>query len=318
MADRRVIAWAEPGQRPLIEDAVHRAGLDIAGVGGATLAAASELADALGVERLTDLRQTLHRDDVDLLWLASPEPIGADERRLIREVGLTVVSTEPRPMEIADLVLDPAEASTAMFVPLMRRSPGYRTALDTIDEFGQRQLIQITLGSGPGEGTLFARLFDAMDLLETLCGPADGIDAALAGPQASFPESLADLRGHMTLNVRFAKGRCASIAVSDRAGSWSRAVTIVGPAGRLRIDDVDHEWIGADGETVEAATPREPVTAGALVGEQMIRAMETRDACGDRPPDTARLLALCEAARLSCRTGQGETPQKLLEMLSRP
>ncbi len=317
MAHRRVIAWAEPGQRQLIEDAVDRAELDIAGVGGGTLAAASELADALGVDRLTDLRQALHRDDFDLLWLVSPEPIGADERRLIRELGMAAVSSEPRPMEIADLVLDPAEASTAMFVPLMRRSPGYRAALDTIDEFGQRQMIQITLGSGRGEGSLFARLFDAMDLLETLCGPADGIDAALAAAPASFPESLADLRGHMTLNVRFAKGRCASIAVSDRAGSWSRMLTIVGPAGRLRIDDVGHEWIGADGETVEARPPTEPVTAGALIGEQMIRVLESRDPCGDRPPDTARLLAWCEAARLSCRTGQGETPQKLLEMLSR-
>ena len=109
-------------------------------------------------------------------------------------------------MVIADLIMDPLEAATATFVPLMRRSPGYRAALETIEEFGQRQLIDIAVGSGPGQGTLFARLFDAMDLLETLCGPAEGIDAALAAPPTSFPESLADLRGHMTLNVRFAKG----------------------------------------------------------------------------------------------------------------
>lgn len=37
----------------------------------------------------------------------------------------------------------------------------------------------------------------------------------------------------------------------------------------------------------------------------------------DAPPDNARLLALCESARLSCRTGQGETPGKVMEMMSR-
>ena len=37
----------------------------------------------------------------------------------------------------------------------------------------------------------------------------------------------------------------------------------------------------------------------------------------DPPPDTARLLALCEAARLSARTGGPETPEKVIEMLRR-
>ena len=122
----------------------------------------------------------------------------------------------------------------------------------------------------------------------------------------------------MTLNVRFARGCCACVAASAGAGAWFRRVTICGPGGRLRIGDLDHEWMGADGETIEPATPKDAATAGARIGEQMIRVLEDLDAGSDPPPDTARLLALCEAARLSCRTGQGETPQKLLEMLSRP
>jgi len=38
----------------------------------------------------------------------------------------------------------------------------------------------------------------------------------------------------------------------------------------------------------------------------------------DTPHDMAFILALCEAARLSCRTGQGESPANILTMLKSP
>ena len=52
-----------------------------------------------------------------------------------------------------------------------------------------------------------------------------------------------------------------------------------------------------------------------LVGEQIVRLLEGIDH-DDVPPNFARLLALCEAARLSCRTGQAESPSRMLAMLS--
>ena len=319
----RIIAWAERGQETLLRDAIHQAELELIAIGSVSSAAADALSKALDVPRVDDLRQAIQREDVDLLWLAAPQRLETDERRLIREVGIRTISNEPRPVEIADLISNREEATTATFVPLMRRGPGYRRAMDALDEFAAVQCVNVCLGCAPGDGSLLARLFDAMDLVDTICGTAETIDAALAGPLSAVPESPADLHGHMTANIRFAENCCASISVSDCAGAWFRRLTVLGEKGRLSIDDGGYEWIDEHGEPLETAAGSHRFSPGELIGMQMTRLLEQRDAAAPAssafvPPDTARLLALCEAARLSCRTGDGETPQRLLEMLSKP
>jgi hypothetical protein len=277
---------------------------------------------ALAVPRVDDLRQAVLREDVDVLWLAAPQRIEAGQRRLIREVGRPVVSSEPRPVAVADLLMNPQESKTTHFVPLFRHSPGYRGAMEMIEEFGRPHCAAVEFHSAGGEGTLFARLFDAVDVLEALCGPAETIDAALAGAPGAggaVPESLEHLHGHLTANLRFADDCCAGLVVSDAAGSWRRRLTLLFRTGRLAITDTGSEFTTADGGGVESHPDEPTPRPGALVGMQITRLLERRDGSAiTPPPDTTRLLVLCEAARLSCLTGQGETPARLLEMLSKP
>jgi hypothetical protein len=323
MSDRpRLIAWVERGQEKVVIDAVAAADLHLIGIGATATATADAMSLALAVPRVDDLRQAILREDADVLWLVAPERIEADERRLIREVGRPAISSEPRPVAVADLLMNPEEATTAHFVPLFRRSPGYRGAMDLIEEFGRPQCAAVEFCSTGGEGTLFARLFDAVDAVEALCGPAETIDAALAGaPGAAgaVPESLEHLHGHLTASIRFADDCCAALVASDAAGAWRRRLTLLSRAGRLTITDAGSAFISADGRRIESHPDDDPLSPGALIGMQIMRLLEHRDASATAlPPDTTRLLALCEAARLSCRTGQGETPARLLEMLSKP
>jgi hypothetical protein len=174
----------------------------------------------------------------------------------------------------------------------------------------------VFLRSGPGQGTLFARLFDAMDLVFTLCGVVETMDAALATPLPGVPDTLAGLHGHLTLNMRFPGNRCACVAVSDRAGAWFRGVTVLGDGGCLRINDSGFDWIAPDADVLESHHDDRILSVGELVGEQISRLLKRLDV-NEAPPDNARLLALCEAARLSCRTGQGEAPRKMFEMMKR-
>jgi predicted dehydrogenase len=314
----RLIAWAVPDQETLVTDAVREGGFTLVGVGGPVRARTAELAKTLDVEAFADVRQAIQRDDVDLLWVAAPEKLDADARRLIRRLGRRVVSTEPRPVDIADLTRDPDEAATAVFVPLMRRSPGFLRVRDALDEFGPPECVNIAMGCGPGEGTLFARLFDAMDLLDHLAGPAVGVDAAVVPSEGGVPESLAALRGHLTANVRLAEGGCVCVSATDRAGSWFRRVTLVGRGGVLHVDDVGYEWTDAEGAVLEPGREPTRLTAGAIAARHMRRVLERVDAGMDPPPETARLLSLCEAARVSARTGQVVAPERLLEALRRP
>ena len=117
--------------------------------------------------------------------------------------------------------------------------------------------------------------------------------------------------------MRFKSNRCACAALSDSAGSWFRGVTVLGEGGCLRISDGGFDWINPAGKTIESHQAHSLHTPGELVGMQIARMFDAIDST-DAPPDNGDLLSLCEAARLSCLTGQNESPQRLMEMLSRP
>jgi hypothetical protein len=170
---------------------------------------------------------------------------------------------------------------------------------------------------GLGHGTLTARLFDAMDVVLDLCGPIEAVNAALSGPLQNVPDELPDLRGHMTINIRFKPNRCACAALSDSAGGWFRGITVLGDGGCMRISETGFEWIGPDGTMIDQLHEPPQRTPGGQIGLQIRRVLDGKDH-SQSPPDCLTLVTLCEAARLSCLTGQDETPAKLKEMLARP
>jgi hypothetical protein len=294
----RIAVWADPAQEALVEAAVRRGRFELI---------ALEPAGSAGIRELV-------RHDADLLWLAAAAALGPDELAVLRDASVPVVSSLPVPGSASEIARDPRLAEAARFVPLMRHSPGYRAAREVFEPFGRRQSVNVVACSAVGEGTLFARLFDAVDLVEALCGPAEELDAALWRPLPGVPETPLGLHGHLTVNVRFADNRCASATASDLGGRWSRRVTVLGEGGRLDIDDAGFEWISPEGETVDAHRDRKKLGPGDLVGLQARRLLDGADAA-ETPPDGARLLALCEAVRLSARTAAPEAPHKIIHML---
>jgi hypothetical protein len=313
MTDRaRVIAWADPGQENLLETAAREADVEIVGVGSPRPGGGASMSAVLGVPRVFDLRAAV-RGEADLLWLTTSARMEADERRLARDSGVRTASTEPRPMSMDELLVDPAEATTADVVPLFRHCAGFRLAADACAEFGARACITVFSGGRREDGTLLARMHDAMDVVLALGGTVEGIDAALAGPLTTVPEFLGELQGHLTANLRCAEGSVASIVASDTAGGWRRQVGILGPGGCLRIGEADYEWIGPDGAAIETGGTEATLTPGALAGRAIARLLDGGDMT-TAPADITSLLALCETARLSARTGQVERPRRLLEM----
>lgn len=318
MSDAQPIAiWAGPNQEPLIDDALATTNFVVAAIGSDDVALASNLATRFGAERLTELRRTARFENADLLWLAAPTGEDGDAALRTRESGPAVVATsEPIPTTVSS-AMNVGSADPAIFVPLFRRAPGFSAAKDLFDDFGTASCVNVFFRSGPGEGSLFARLFDAMEIVDGLCGAAEVMHASLVSPHDRVPDALENLTGHLTLNMHFADNRCACVAVSDRGGRWFRGVTLLGDGGCLRISDTNCEWIGPDGATVDEYRDDAPATCGALVGRQLLRALDRLDTA-DPPLNMPRLLALCEATRLSCRTGQAEAPRKMLQMLKGP
>lgn len=316
-APQRVIVWAEPAQERLIRDAIDAADLELIAVGGTTPVAAARVAELFNVPAVMDLRAAVQREDVDSLWLAAAEPVDASFCAMLKERQIACFTSMPPAVSLADLISGEIDAGLVQLAPMMRRSPGFRAAESVLGSFGEIECAAVEFRSGAGEGALLTRLCDAFDVTTRLLGEAAALDAASFTPPGGSADSLAALRGHMTTNLRARGPGCAAVLVSDRGGGWLRRITVLGPAGSLVIDDAGFTWQGVRGEPIDAQRIEPVPSPGELIGRQIRRTLDHLDV--DLPPlDLPRLLALAEAARLSCRTGQPEAPARMLEILGRP
>lgn len=215
----------------------------------------------------------------------------------------------------------------ATFAPSFRRGPAMRAAADVLGQLGAVHTVSVEFLSGRGEGPLGARLFDAAETVCSLLGDAESVDAMYVWPgrgkivHPTVGESLRGLSGMMTVNIRFADGRAASIVAGDHAvgcGRWSRRACIVGEKGRLIVHDDGFELFGADGRTFDRSAPVLPAPesqslAGAVLADQLRRLLEMAPPVVP-PTDYARILSVTGAILLSARTGEVESPETILRM----
>lgn len=345
-----VLAWLEPSQQPLLEAVAARAKLRIVGAGSPASSARAGAIRIEGAQEFTDLRSVLTSTEAAAVLLmtgAGAEPIAATGEqsplrdaellRLCQSRSMAVLPLEPLPSSAADLAaLAPAANSEhwgwTPMLPLLARSRVFFDAAEALQAFGPPRTLSISFWSGPGQGSLASRLFDASLLAHTLLGVPESIDASVvtrvsvSGVRMAPGETLRDLRGDLTANLRYAGAKAASFSLSDRGGRWFRGVSIVGDAGRLRFDEKCFEHITVEGTTADssapprrrsgsAAVPPELADVGAAeaIAEAISRALDPH-ALKAPPLDLAAVLATCDAAILSARTGQPESPATILRM----
>ena len=230
--------------------------------------------------------------------------------------------------------LEPLERPTSAHQPVHQlgsfvRSRGFRAALQILDDFGPITSLHVTCHGGAGQGSLYARLFDAVSTVLTILGDPDMIDAMLvppvhpAGVEAArplpdtLPEGLSQLTGDLGALIRCQPRGLATISASDRA-CWERSVRVLGAAGTVLIDQVGVAWTDPSGKVIEDQ-PRERdgfQNACKQVAEEVDQWVG-----GQLDPvrevDSGLAIATCEATRLSCRTREPESTQKVRELLSR-
>ena len=356
------LLWIEPEQADFFRVACDAAGLAIAHAGTPVAGKSREVAELLGAEPMDDLRASLARAENVLVVLGTTAGVDAsgngetDSLLGCLDRGLSIASLEPLPASILDvrasafgtseedgmgLSLGPEPAPApglddgeelASFVPLARLSRSVRDAAEVIAQLGALRMVSVQALSGPGQGSLGARVYDSMELVLWLLGQPDRVDAAYVAPPVArgrgvhqLPgESLRGLEGDLCANMRFADGRAASVVASSLAGRWSRTITLVGENGRVRIYDDGLEWIGPDGRIIDAtrdtarvrgsAATEQPIgPAVRAVADQLTRLADT-DRAPDAPTNLTAVLAATGAALLSARTGEGESPDTILRM----
>ncbi len=336
------LAWLRPNQAPLLAAVARLANLRLLAAGSPASEARSAPADSDGEEAFTDLRSALTTTEAGLvLLLAGPGPEafggGADQApiadleilRLCHARGAALLSLDPIPSSTNDLASLSApgvgeSSRRPPMIPLLTQSKVFADALEAIESLGQPRTVSLSFWSGAGEGSLGARLFDAVLVIHTLLGAPESIDAtvvtrvAASGVRMAPGETLRDLRGDLTANLRFPGAKAACLTLSDRGGPWRRGVSIVTDAGRIRLDEEGFEHIDAGGATIDSTapageSPRPGPRAAPAIASAIVRALDPH-APRSAPIDLPSVLATCEAALLSARTGQPESPVTILRM----
>jgi len=331
--------WARPEQTGPIRRAVERAGVSIVGAGCPDPTRGSEVAAALGCDHIDDLRRMLSAESPDLVLLADPGGFGdrdletdlvALQQAHSRETA--VATLEPIPAEAtvvsgtswSDSLQSGALSQFVQQVPLLRHTRVIEELAASLETFGRIRSMSCSLMSPAILGSLGARLFDTMDLVRTLVGVPETIDAsyAAASSRAGLHElpgqSLRGLHGILTIHARMPDGRGAIVQVSDQAGRSTLAMNLVGAEGNIELTDRGFTRYDADGAEIDACViERDAGTdpTEARLSEQLIQLCSGVASTTRAPVDHASVLAMGHTTLLSARTGQGETPETIRRLL---
>jgi len=211
----------------------------------------------------------------------------------------------------------------ALLAPLSRFARPVRELLEILPTIGAPRALSIHSFGTPAHGSLGARLFDAADLAVLLMGPAlpEAVHAVYTTPAPGArgvhtappaPDHIRGLDGDVSASLRFDGNRAATITASNRAGSHALALTLLTESATVSVR-ADRLTVHHHGEGVipvaPAARPDEDPFVEALA-TQLTRYMDSGVGLAGQV-DFAATLALCQAALLSARTGEPESPSTM-------
>lgn len=334
---KQVAVWVSPERESLVREVAQACEMTISHAGAPDASQTRRVAGDLGAAVEDDLRRLIvdppgdRESQPGLVLIADLAPETELDARHIAQAaarGGKVATLEPLPHSALTLTgggwmegVNAAALSARRFVPAMRLGRAMREAREVLEHFAEPSAGMVESVCGPQEGSLGARLFDAMDVVLSVMGEAETVMASFtsaiegaAGAVGAPGESLLGLAGTMGVTLRFAGGRTATVFASDRAAAWRRSVTLLGAKGRLTVKDDGFEWRDATGAVVDASKAWEsPVRAASVIAEAVARFADPR-APQDAPGDLVGALSMCQAALLAARTGQAESPATIRRM----
>ena len=311
------LVWADARCADLVGQVLGRMKqAHVLAVGGPRKAQVAELAGSHDAPLEDDLRKMLIERPAAYLLLATAAGVAPGDLAQARAAATVVLAIEP-PAFAAEVSPTHSGGPPALIAtPWLRMSRTWLSAADPQQALGELRSMQMTAVGPPGAGSLLARLYDALEAVIHLLGPPETIDASLtgaAGSSATAAEDLRTLSGSLTAHLRFANDRAAVLHVADRAAMWRRHMLVIGSDGVLDWSDAAYRLTGPTGAEVDQTPPAHDQTDPIdLIVRQWQRLID--GSVAPASVDARTILACCQAAALSCRTGQLESPGTFLRM----
>ncbi len=337
MTQPRCVLWTNPDQASSLAGVLGGAGIDLIGAGCPDSARTGQVATEIGCDPVDDLRQALTTLDTDMILLGGagafgeePNDADLDALRAAHARNVCVATLDPIPAtasgiagtNFAEVLHQGVLGSFASFVPLIRYRPIVAELTSVLETYAPVRSAMLRF-TGPSDlGSLGARLFNMLDLTRWLIGVPSVIEAAYVSPRAGrgmhpLPgETLRNLHGEITMNLRFSDGRCASVYLSDQFHMSDVEMTLASAEGHISLDQHGFRWLNPTGNQVDSHESPDATLntdAGAL---QSGLAELCAGVAPSRPPiDYSSVLSMTHAALLSTRTGQGESPHDVEQLM---
>ncbi|MHA7812496.1 MAG: hypothetical protein ACX94C_03750 [Phycisphaerales bacterium] len=337
MTPPRCVLWTNPEQAGALAQALRDAGIDLIGAGCPDSARTGQVATEIACDPVDDLRHSLTSLDTDMILLGDagsfgeePNDADLDALRSAHARNVCVATLEPIPATASGMAgTNFSEAlhqgvlgSFASFTPLVRYRPIISELSAVLETYAPVRSAMLRYTGPAALGTLGSRLFNMLDLTRWLIGVPSMIEAAYVSPRSGrgmhpLPgETLRGLHGEITMNLRFSDGRCASMYLSDQFHHNDVGMTLASGEGHITLDQHGFVWLNPTGNKVdshESPDATQNTDAGALrVGLTEL----CSGVAPSRPPiDYASVLSMTHATLLSTRTGQGESPHDVEQLM---
>lgn len=321
-ATAEVTLWADAPGSVAIGSVLDLMGATVTpiGVGGLRVSEVDGLARTLDCPRYDDLRQLLVDKPARFLMLATLKSVTPEELATALNQGTTILAMEPVAGDLVGLdALRTARKALAgtgagiVMLPDFQQSPGFLSAADPREVLGDQRLISFESIGSRGMGSLYARLYDGWQTVLNFADLPETIDASLLGMQ-QIPDELPEMTGRIAAHARIAAGGAALLQVADHGCEHRRTMTVLGQQGQLRLSDAGYELRGSDAEPLDQAQQPGPMSYADLVAGQWRRLLDRSPSTFALPDAMQNTIACCLATLLSARTGQPESPAKLLQL----
>lgn len=203
-------------------------------------------------------------------------------------------------------------------LPRFDQSAGWAQAADPLSSLGKLEQIHFTNIGPSSDATLFARLVDSWELVLGMTEMPTDVDAVLSGTK-QIPESIEKLTGHLSIQSRLPNGGCVQMMLSDNAAMSRRQMMLLGDQGQIIVTDTSYELYQPDGTLIDhwedaAQSPN----FAKLISENWFAALTNPYAqAADEAVRIKRrksALGCAHACLISARTGESETPSRVLEL----